>query len=234
MSKADRGFALLYTGHTSPHAAPPTMAPSLVHPASGANLQETDAMEDRNVDVVSNARPKRRFLAGLLTGGLAGVLLAGGAGFVAYAHDGPGARCMGRHGNMGPEAMRNRVEFATEWMLTKVKATDQQKVKVKEIVGGAVTDLSGLREAHHGNREALLATLTADSVDRAKLETLRKAELELAERASQRITLALADVADVLTPEQRRGLAGLARSFGGPMGFGPGGPRAPGERPSRS
>ncbi len=191
-------------------------------------------MKDRNTEVVSTAKPKRRFLAGLLTGGIAGALLAGTAGVFAHAHDGPGARCMGRHGHAGPEAMRQRVDFATDWMLTKVKATDEQKVKVKEIVGGAVTDLSGLRETHQGNREALMATLTAESVDRTKLESLRKSELELAERASQRITQALADVADVLTPEQRRGLAELARSFGGPMGFGPGGPRGPGERPTRS
>ncbi|MEO8038124.1 MAG: Spy/CpxP family protein refolding chaperone [Betaproteobacteria bacterium] len=191
-------------------------------------------MKDRKLDPVSPARPKRRFLAGLLTGGLAGALLAGSASLVAYAHDGPGggARCMGRHAAMGPEAMRNRVEFATDWMLKKVDATDQQKVKVKEIVGGAVAELAGLRETHMANREALMATLTAETVDRARLETLRQSEVELAGRASQRITLALADVADVLTPEQRRGLADLARSFGGPMGFGPGrhrGPGAPGE-----
>ena len=108
---------------------------------------------------------------------------------------------------------------------------------MKEIVGAAVTDLSGLRESHHGNRDALLEALTAEAVDRTKLEALRKAELELAERASQRITTALADVSDVLTPEQRRGLVDLARSFGGPMGFGPPGghgPRGPGERPPRT
>lgn len=179
-------------------------------------------MESRNP--VPTTPPKRRFLAGLLTGGLAGALLAGTAGFVAHTHEGPGLvqRCAGRHhGAMGPEAMRQRMDFATDRMLTKVKATDEQKLKVKEIMGTAVADLSGLREAHHGNRDALLEALAADAVDRTKLESLRKAELALAERASQRITVALADVADVLTPEQRRGLTDLARSFGGPMGFGP-------------
>ena len=49
-------------------------------------------MEDRKTEVVSTAKPKRRFLAGLLTGGLAGALLAGTAGFVAHAHDGSGSR----------------------------------------------------------------------------------------------------------------------------------------------
>lgn len=185
-----------------------------------------------------DAKPKRRFLAGMLTGGLAGTLIASTAVFAGHSHDGPGGhRCFSRYNGAGPEAMRKRVDFATDWMLTKVKATDEQKVKVKEIVGAAVTDLTGLRETHRSNREALMEALTADSVDRTRLETLRRSEVDLAERASQRITLALADVADVLTPEQRRGLVDLARSFGGPMGFGPPGgpgprgPGGPGERP---
>jgi protein CpxP len=196
-------------------------------------LKETNAMEIPNTPAVPPSKPKRRFFAGLLTGGLAGALLAGGASFVAHAHDGPGwvgARCAGRHGGMSPEAMRNRVEFATDWMLTKVKATDDQKIKVKEIVGGAVTDLTGMREPHLANRAALMETLTADTVDRAQLEALRKSELALADQASARISRALADVADVLTPEQRKGLANLARSFGGPMGQGPG---SEGPRPTR-
>jgi periplasmic protein CpxP/Spy len=113
---------------------------------------------------------------------------------------------------MSPEAMRQRADFATDRMLAKVKATDEQKAKVKEIVGAAVTDLTGLRETHRSNREALLEALTADSVDRARLETLRRSELDLAERASQRITVALADVADVLTPERPSGRSGPART----------------------
>ena len=46
-----------------------------------------------------------------------------------------------------------------------------------------------------------------------RLEDLRRAELQLAESASQRIVTALADVADVLTPEQRAELVKMAERF---------------------
>ncbi len=39
------------------------------------------------------------------------------------------------------------------------------------------------------------------------LEALRANQLQLAEQASKRFTQALADIADVLTPEQRKQLA---------------------------
>src|SRR6266478_5825887 len=48
--------------------------------------------------------------------------------------------------------------------------------------------------------------LSHDPVDRAALEALRADQLKLAEQASRRFTQALADVADVLTPEQRKAL----------------------------
>ena len=55
--------------------------------------------------------------------------------------------------------------------------------------------------------------LTQPNVDRATLEDLRRAELQLAESASSRIVTALADIADVLTPEQRAELVKMAERF---------------------
>lgn len=172
----------------------------------------------------TSSKPKRRFLAGLLTGSILGGLMATTAGFVAHAQEGPrwlGGRCMhaawGGHHRMSPEAMRERLEFGTDWALSRVKATDAQKAATREIVLSAFNDVVTLREAHHANRNAIMETLTADTVDRDKLEALRRAELQLAEQASGRITRALADVSDVLTPEQRRALADLMRKHRGPM-----------------
>lgn len=171
-------------------------------------------------------RPKRRFLAGLLTGSILGGLMATTAGFVAHAQDGPrwlGGRCMhagwGGHDRMNPEAIRERLEFGTDWALSRIQATDAQKAATREVVLAAFNDVAALREAHHANRKAIMETLTADVVDRDRLEALRKAELALAEQASSRITRALADVADVLTPEQRRALAERLRKHRGPLGF---------------
>jgi Spy/CpxP family protein refolding chaperone len=46
--------------------------------------------------------------------------------------------------------------------------------------------------------------LTAPTIDRSAIERLRAEQIGLAETASKRIAQALADTADVLSPEQRR------------------------------
>jgi len=172
-------------------------------------------------------RAKRRFLSGLLTGGLAGVLLATGAGVFANAQDGGGPRCHhghGMHGRMNPEAMRNRAEAMTDRMLSKVDATAEQKARVKTILGGALDDLGKLHAAHRANRDAAVAALSAETIDRDRLETLRAAEMVLAGNASERLTRALADAAEVLTPEQRKTFGEMARHFRrAELSFGPGG-----------
>ena len=46
--------------------------------------------------------------------------------------------------------------------------------------------------------------LTQPSIDRGAIEALRAEQLALADAASKRLAQALADAAEVLTPEQRR------------------------------
>jgi Spy/CpxP family protein refolding chaperone len=156
----------------------------------------------------AGAHKRRRFFAGLLAGTALGGMLA--TGVSAFSHDGPGwgGRCMGRPVS-SPEAQRERLEFATDWVLNKTNAADQQKQQVKAVVQSALQDLAPIREQHRQHREAFTTALTQPTVDRATLEQLRKSELELAEAASTRIVRALADVADVLTPEQRTQLMKL-------------------------
>jgi Spy/CpxP family protein refolding chaperone len=50
-------------------------------------------------------------------------------------------------------------------------------------------------------------------VDRAGLEEIRKAEIALADEASKKLVQALADVSEVLTPEQRQALLEHAQRF---------------------
>jgi Spy/CpxP family protein refolding chaperone len=69
-----------------------------------------------------------------------------------------------------------------------------------------VDDLFRLRQQHQANRDAFHAQLGGATVDRAALEEVRKSEIALADEASKRLVRALADVADVLTPEQREAL----------------------------
>src|SRR5215510_1101258 len=156
-------------------------------------------------------RSRRRFLAGVLTGGLLGSMLAGGVSLYAHAQPGPGWWLGAGHGPRGyfrhaahdPEMVKTRVEFATDWILSRVDANDAQHQRVKAIVQATVQDLGQMREQHYQNRQALLQALAQPTIDRPTLENVRHAELQLADKASERLLTALADVADVLTPEQR-------------------------------
>ena len=156
-------------------------------------------------------RSRRRFLAGALTGGLLGSLLAGGVSLYAQAQPGPGwwfgaGRGPGghfRHAAYDAEMMKTRIEFATDWLLSRIEASEAQHQQVKAIVQATVQDLAQMREQHHQNRQALMRALAQPTIDRPTLEDIRHAELLLADTASERIVTALADVATVLTPEQR-------------------------------
>ncbi|HEY7759152.1 MAG TPA: periplasmic heavy metal sensor [Burkholderiales bacterium] len=158
---------------------------------------------------------RRRFFAGLLTGGVIGGLLAGAVS--AWSHgEAPG----GWHGRgwcrthaMNPVDERARLEFAADWVLNRIQASEAQREQVKDVLGQALQDLGPLRDRHRRHRDDFAAALAQPAVDRAALEELRRAELALAEQASTRIVTALADIADALTPEQRAELLKLAEQL---------------------
>jgi len=107
---------------------------------------------------------------------------------------------------MNPEAAKDHLQVAAKWALRDVDASEEQQQKVTAIADGAVDDLMRLRDQHAANREALHAQLGGAAVDRAALEEIRKSEMALADEASKRFVRAVADAAEVLTPEQRQAL----------------------------
>jgi Spy/CpxP family protein refolding chaperone len=109
--------------------------------------------------------------------------------------------------------MREHVQVGVKWALRSVDATDDQQQRVSAILTAALEEASKLKDRHHENREAFAAALAAPTVDRATLEETRKAELALAEEASQLLVKTLADAAEVLTPAQRKELLDYAHSF---------------------
>jgi Spy/CpxP family protein refolding chaperone len=147
----------------------------------------------------------------MLAGGLLGSMLIGGISLSTQAQPGPGwwfgaGRGPGghfRHAAYDPEMMQTQIEFTTDWILSRIEASEAQHQQVKALVQAAVQDLAQMREQHHRNRQALLQALTQPTIDRATLGDIRHAELQLVDTASERIVIALGDIAEVLTPEQR-------------------------------
>jgi Spy/CpxP family protein refolding chaperone len=124
------------------------------------------------------------------------------------------------HGAFGreahsPEEAKEHAARVAEWVLTLVDGTDAQETEVMAVVTRAIDVLGPVAEQHRANRAAWMEALSAPSVDRERLETLRQQELALAAEASAELVDSLAAVAEVLTPEQRVKLAALAERFPG-------------------
>jgi protein CpxP len=147
----------------------------------------------------------RWMLAGLLAVAAGG---AGAAGTALAEHGGAmQAHLMaGHHGDaMDPAAMEADLDRHIAQMVP--DATEEQKARLKAIAGRVHAEMGAfhgqLRDAHRRAHALLLGP----TVDRAGLEALRAEQLRQLDAASRRFVDAIADAAEVLTPEQRRRLA---------------------------
>jgi Spy/CpxP family protein refolding chaperone len=110
-------------------------------------------------------------------------------------------------GPLSPAQIDDRIDRMTKHMAIELDATTDQQVKVANIAKAAVADLRPLHEKAHAARAQAITLLTAPTIDRSAIERLRAEKVGLAETASKRIAQALADAAEVLSPEQRRKVA---------------------------
>lgn len=160
-------------------------------------------------------RRRRGFLAGIVLGGV----VAGLVGVVIGATMPPAqaalhavgrgkAPCHGEGGEPGEHAA-----FFVSFALHRLDATPDQEDRIQAIVASTFDELGPLIEEHRDNRRELRDLLTAAAVDRGALEALRKEELGLVGEISARASVALADSAEVLTPEQRLELAERLERF---------------------
>lgn len=150
-------------------------------------------------------KPKSRWRRVLLALLFGGVLI--GAGAKIFAHGAPGF--LGGYCSLGardPETVARRADSMVRFMLSKVDASEAQQAKIAEIVKSALSDLRPLRDMHAEGHKAGAGLLSQPNIDRVALESLRAEQMQLAETASRRIVQAMADVAEVLTPEQRAAL----------------------------
>lgn len=147
--------------------------------------------------------PWRRAVLATLIGGL-----LVGAGAAIFAHGTPDAFGRGHcgFGQADPETATRRAEFMTRFVLSEINTSETQQAKIVDIVKAAMNDLRPLRDKHLEGHKASGELLSKPSIDRAALESLRAGQMQLAETASRRIAQALAEAAEVLTPEQRAAL----------------------------
>jgi periplasmic protein CpxP/Spy len=151
----------------------------------------------------SAGRPGRWRLAGMALA-VAGVLTIGACS----SHGSHGGwRDGAMSGQVDPERAARFTEKMADRIVSAVDGTPEQKQKITVIAQSAATDLMPLRERVRAARARSIELLSAPSIDRAAIESLRAEQVGLGETASKRIAQALADTAEVLTPAQRLKLA---------------------------
>jgi periplasmic protein CpxP/Spy len=137
-----------------------------------------------------------------------------GAGFGALAHG-------RRRGNADPVQMDEQLDRMLERAFEKIDATPEQRAKLEPTVKQAAAELRPLREQARNARREGIKLFSAENIDRGAIERLRAQQIQATDAASKRFTQALTDVAEVLTPDQRKTLAArFARHGRGRMGRG--------------
>lgn len=114
-----------------------------------------------------------------------------------------------QHGwsSMSAEEMAEHIEHRVKHVLSSVDASEEQRARITSIFQAAARDVHAMRDQHHAARQQLTEIFSDPSVDRSRLETLRAEHIRLADEASKRLMTAMADAAEVLSPEQRALLA---------------------------
>lgn len=149
----------------------------------------------------STARPSRRWMvaAALITAigaaGITGASIAGEGGMHGHGHG------RGHHGPMDAATAAKHIDRMVERIAA--DGTPQQKARLTEIAKALFADVQPLRAQMRDSHKRMHELLKQPTVDRVALEQLRTEQMTRADHVSKRVTAAIADAADVLTPAQR-------------------------------
>jgi Spy/CpxP family protein refolding chaperone len=182
-------------------------------------------MADTNQGTDAGGTPlwrRRRFWlagGGILTGLVALAAVAPRASayraLAGHGFGGHGRHAFGARMLEDPAAAKEHAGVAVEWVLRGVAATDEQKQQAKRITDRLIDQLGPVIERHREHREAMARELAKPEIDREALERLRREEMALADQASKLAVASIADLGEVLTPEQRAELIAFAHRFHG-------------------
>jgi periplasmic protein CpxP/Spy len=157
---------------------------------------QNDSTTTETTAVPTPAIVKRGFAKPFIAGIAATlVTLASLAGVAAFAK-GPGGA-----GPLGGKMI--------ERLLDRVEASEDQKTKINAIVERTRTEMQDLGTEQRASIAELAEILKAPTIDRAALEAKRVERMSKLDQRTKVMTTAFADIAEVLSPEQRKEAAEL-------------------------
>jgi Spy/CpxP family protein refolding chaperone len=98
-------------------------------------------------------------------------------------------------------------------VLDLVEASEAQRRAIDPLVERALSSAHEIHARAAELHDDMLAILTAETIDRAALESVRAQAVALVDRASREMVEAMTGTAEVLTPDQRKEIAQEAESW---------------------
>jgi periplasmic protein CpxP/Spy len=157
---------------------------------------ENDDRDQANVSSDAPSKWGRR----MVIGGITAVAAVAAIGLAAAASGDFG---MGRFGMGGHMMHMGFGEHGMGYVLDQIDATREQEDKLWAIIDGTRSELRPAFREFRETHEAIAGILGAPTIDRAALEKLRSERIATVDATSRKMTDALVQAAEVLTPEQR-------------------------------
>ena len=143
-------------------------------------------------------------LSAIGAGFFAGKAMSHGFGHHHFGH-GPGFTKVFAPANL--EDATDRAARMARHLAVEIDATKEQEAKLIALSKGVASDVFPIRQKIVDARKKGVELLKAPTIDRAAIEQLRAEQLNNIDAISKRLSTALADAGEVLTPEQRSKLA---------------------------
>jgi len=138
-------------------------------------------------------------------GFIVGVIALVSIGFMTGCHHGHSPYASGS--GIDVEKIGKMTEKRLDHMLDEVDASDEQKAKANEIVKRSLSEGAPKAGQLRDSRQQFAKLLAAPTLDKAAIEQLRVEQIHGADEMSKIAIQTMVQVAEVLTPEQRKNLA---------------------------
>jgi len=156
---------------------------------------------------------KKRFTVAAL----ASVLAVGTFATVAYSG---GQSYMKGHKMSGfmhsagdPAKFEQKLDKKLKFLSFALDATDEQQEKLKTVITALAKEVLPMKAQMRETRVQLQELLIQPKIDRAAIENLRAEKIALVDTMSKKVTAAIADAGEILSPEQRIKLINFVKTF---------------------